>query len=112
MSIISASKTPQPDKAEFNAFFPSSYALEQFTKPTSGLDGAEYPNTYRGEQRILVICTDQRYLPTANGTLFSTGNHPVETLVPMYHLHKAGFGFDIATLSGNPVPLEFWGHAR
>ena len=43
-----------------------------------------------------------------NGTLFSTGNHPIETLVPMYHLHKAGFAFDIATVSGNAMKFEFW----
>ncbi len=55
-----------------------------------------------------MICTDERYLETANGTLFSTGNHPVETLVPMYHLHQAGFEFDIATVSGNAVKFEFW----
>lgn len=108
MSILPLSKTPQPDEAEFNAFFPSPYALKQFTRPTSGLEGADYPHPYRGTRRILVICTDQRYLPTENGTLFSTGNHPVETLVPLYHLQKAGFGIDIATISGNPVPLEFW----
>ena len=57
---------------------------------------------------MLVICTDERYLKTENGTLFSTGNHPVEMLVPMYHLHIAGFEFDIATVSGNAVKLEFW----
>ena len=55
-----------------------------------------------------MIGTDERYLKTENGTLFSTGNHPVETLVPMYHLHSAGFEFDIATVSGNPVKFEFW----
>lgn len=57
---------------------------------------------------MLVIGADERYLLTDNGTMFSTGNHPVETLLPMYHLDKAGFGFDIATLSGNPVKFEFW----
>lgn len=45
---------------------------------------------------------------TDNGAMFSTGNHPVETLLPMYHLDKAGFAFDVATLSGNPVKFEFW----
>ena len=44
-----------------------------------------------------------------NGTRFSTGNHPIETLVPMYHLHQAGFKFDIATVSGNSMKFEFWG---
>lgn len=42
------------------------------------------------------------------GTMFSTGNHPLETLLPMYHLDKAGFSFDVATLSGNPVKFEYW----
>lgn len=108
MNILPLSKEPQPDAAEFNAFFPSPFSLKQFTAPTSGLEGADYSRPYRGTRRILVICTDERYLKTGNGTLFSTGNHPVETLVPMYHLHRAGFEFDIATISGNPVKLEFW----
>ena len=108
MNILPLSKAPQPDKAEFNAFFPSPFSLQQFTQPTSGLEGADYPKPYTGKRRILVICTDERYLKTGNGTLFSTGNHPVETLVPMYHLHKAGFYFDIATVSGNSVKFEVW----
>lgn len=108
MNILPLSKEPQRDEAEFNAFFPSPFSLDQFTTPKSNLEGADYPRPYRGTRRILVICTDERYLKTANGTLFSTGNHPVETLVPMYHLHKAGFAFDIATVSGNPVKFEFW----
>lgn len=108
MSLLPLSKEPQPDPAEFNAFFPSPFSLEQFTSSRSDLEGADYPHPYRGTGRVLVICTDERYLETENGTLFSTGNHPIETLVPMYHLHKAGFGFDIATLSGNPVKLEVW----
>lgn len=108
MSILPLSKEPQPDEAEFNAFFPSKFSLSQFTSAKSDLDGAEYPHPYTGTRRILVIGTDERYLKLENGTLFSTGNHPVETLVPMYHLHKAGFEFDIATPSGNPVKFEFW----
>lgn len=101
-------KTPQPDPAEENAFFPSPYSLSQFTAPKSDLSGADYPKPYTGSQKILMIGADERYLLTANGTFFSTGNHPVETLLPMYHLDKAGFGFDVATVSGNPVKFEFW----
>ncbi len=108
MSILPLSKQPQPDQAEFNAFFPSPLSLKQFTSPQSDLEGAHYPRPYQGTSRILVLCTDERYLKLENGTLFSTGNHPVEMLVPMYHLHKAGFAFDIATVSGNPVKFEFW----
>ncbi|WP_426215792.1 glyoxalase III HchA [Pseudomonas sp. DWRC2-2] len=102
-------KRPTPDHAEDNAFFPSPYSLSQFTSPKSDLSGADYPNAYKGGRwKILLIGADERYLLTDNGTMFSTGNHPVETLLPMYHLDKAGFAFDVATLSGNPVKFEFW----
>lgn len=102
-------KRPTPDHAEDNAFFPSPYSLSQFTSPKSDLSGADYPNAYKGGRwKILLIGADERYLLTGNGTMFSTGNHPVETLLPMYHLDKAGFAFDAATLSGNPVKFEFW----
>ncbi|MBK8183722.1 MAG: protein deglycase HchA [Candidatus Competibacteraceae bacterium] len=102
-------RRPVPDQAEENAFFPSLYSLSQFTSSKSDLDGADYPNAYTGGRwKILMIATDERYLLMQNGTMFSTGNHPVETLLPMYHMDKAGFAFDIATLSGNPVKLELW----
>lgn len=55
-----------------------------------------------------MIASDERYVPIENGTLFSSGNHPIETLLPMFHLDQAGFGFDIATLSGNMVKFEHW----
>jgi hypothetical protein len=73
--ILPLSKDPQPDEAEFNAFFPSKFSLSQFTSPESDLADADYPQPYRGSRRILVICTDERYLKMENGTLFSTGNH-------------------------------------
>ena len=102
-------KRPTPDPAEDNAYFPSPYSLSQFTSPKSDLSGADYPNPYKGGRwKILMIGADERYLLTDNGTMFSTGNHPVETLLPMYHLDKAGFSFDVATLSGNPGKFEFW----
>ncbi|MDY0241054.1 MAG: protein deglycase HchA [Rhodospirillaceae bacterium] len=101
-------KNPQPDPAEENAFFPSPYSLSQFTSPKSGLSGADYPNPYKGGKKVLMIGADERYLLMGNGSFFSTGNHPVETLLPMYHLDKAGFAFDVATVSGNPVKFEYW----
>lgn len=100
---------PTPDPAEDNAFFPSPYSLSQFTSSKSDLSGAEYAMPYTGKRwKILVIGADERYLLLANGTMFSTGNHPVETLLPLYHLEKAGFGFEFATPSGNPMKFEFW----
>lgn len=105
---LTLDKQPQPDPAELNAFFPSPYSLSQFTSPKSDLSGADYAKTYQGNKKILLIGADERYLLTDNGSFFSTGNHPVETLLPMYHLDKAGFAFDVATVSGNPVKFEFW----
>ncbi len=43
-----------------------------------------------------------------NGREFSTGNHPVEALLPMLHLKNAGFEFEIATPNGKPVVFEMW----
>lgn len=101
------SQHPQKYPAEENAFFPSAYSLSQFSRPVSDLSDEEYAKPYRGAKKVLVIASNERYLPSDNGTLFSTGNHPVETLVSMYPLHLAGFDFDIATLSGQMAKLEY-----
>lgn len=105
---MAADKTPTPDQAEDNAFFPSPFSLSQYTSSKTDFDGADYPKPHVGGKRILMIGTDERYIQMQNGKFFSTGNHPVEMLLPMHHLDKAGFSFDVATLSGNPVKLEMW----
>ncbi|MEU6110080.1 glyoxalase III HchA [Streptomyces albidoflavus] len=104
-----ASRKPTPDPAEDNAFFPSPYSLTQYTSPKTDFAGVRHQDAYTGGRwKVLVICTDERYLLTGNGTFFSTGNHPVEMLLPLHHMVEAGFGVDVATLSGNPVKLELW----
>lgn len=40
--------------------------------------------------------------------VFSSGNHPVEMLLPVLHLDAAGFEVDIATISGDLVKFEMW----
>lgn len=70
---MNTDKKPQPDPAEENAFFPSRYSLSQFTSPKSDLGGADYPNPYKGEKKVLMIGADERYLLTDNGLFFSTG---------------------------------------
>lgn len=104
----SENKAPQIDPAERNAYFPSQYSLSQFTSSVSDLSDDEYSDKYQGKAKVLVIAADERYVKTDNGKLFSTGNHPVETLLPMYHLHAAGFDFDIATPSGRMTKFEYW----
>jgi molecular chaperone Hsp31 and glyoxalase 3 len=42
--ILPLSKDPQPDEAEFNAFFPSKFSLSQFTSPKSDLADATIRN--------------------------------------------------------------------
>lgn len=102
-------RSPSVDRTEDNAFFPSPYSLSQFTSSKTDFDGTEYKKPYtEGKKKVLMIATDERYLLMQNGKMFSTGNHPVETLLPMYHMDEAGFEIDIATLSGNPVKLELW----
>ncbi len=102
-------KRPTVDSAEENAFFPSPYSLEQYTAARTDFDGLKFQTPYRGGRwKVLMIATDERYLLMQNGTFFSTGNHPVEMLLPMYHLDQAGFEIDVATLSGNPAKLELW----
>ena len=68
-----------------------------------------YPNAYKGgKAKVLMVCADQRNMIMENGKQFSTGNHPVEMLVPMLHLEQAGFDVDIYTATGDSVKIEMW----
>ena len=72
-------------------------------------DGFKFDKPYTGgKYKILMVASDERYLEMKNGKLFSTGNHPVETMLPMLHIHHAGFEIEVATLSGNSVKFEMW----
>ncbi|MCW4354533.1 protein deglycase HchA [Hoyosella sp. YIM 151337] len=103
-----ASKEPTPDRAEKNAYFPSAYSLGEYVPPRTDYDGAEHERTSAARRKVLLIGADERYLPVQDGRLFSTGNHPVETLLPVLHLEAAGYDVEVATSSGNPVKYEFW----
>ena len=103
------SKEPVRDRAEHNAYFPSDYSLSVYTSPKTDFDGFKFKKAYEGgKYKVLMVASDERYVQMKNGKLFSTGNHPVETLLPMLHIHHAGFEIDVATLSGNSVKLEMW----
>lgn len=100
---------PAPDRAEHNAFFPSWLSLTAGVPKKTDFGGADYPDAYTGGRwKILMIAAEERYIPTRNGALFSTGNHPVEMLLPLMHFAAAGFGIDIATIFGSSVKLETW----
>ncbi len=63
---------------------------------------------YTGDKKVMVLCTEERYLEMQNGKLFSTGNNVQETMVPLMHLVNAGFDFEVVTPTGNPAILEEW----
>lgn len=67
----------------------------------------DYENTLGdAHNRVLFLCTEDGLLTCTNGTVFKTGNHPVEIFVVVLHLERAGFNVDLATPSGAPVPIE------
>lgn len=80
---------------------PSEFSRALFVANKTDYDGSDYDTPYTdADKKILVICTQEKYLTMNNGKKFSTGNHPVETLVPMLHYEKAGFSCDIYTPTG------------
>lgn len=90
------------------SYSPSKLALKLATVDKSDFENITY-NKYQGKKsKILVIFTEQKNMKMQNGKLFSTGNHPIEALLPMLHLQNAGFEFDIVTPTGKPVVFEMW----
>lgn len=90
------------------SYSPSKLALKLATVAKTDFENISYP-TYKGDRKkVLTIFTEQKNMKMQNGKLFSTGNHPVEALLPMLHLKNAGFDFEIATPSGKPVVFEMW----
>ncbi|OBA78295.1 chaperone protein HchA [Mycobacterium sp. 1164966.3] len=107
------SKDPTPDDAEDNAFFPSPYSLSQYTSPKTDFDGVQHKGAYTaGKWKVLMIATEERYVLLQNGKMFSTGNHPVEMLLPLHHIMEMGFDVDVATIAGYPAKLELWAMPR
>ena len=90
------------------SFSPSKLAIKLGTVDKTDYEKISYTKYQGDKSKILVIFTEQKNLKMQNGKLFSTGNHPVEALLPMLHLKNAGFEFEIATPTGKPVVFEMW----
>ena len=97
-----------PNLEADGSYSPSKLALKLATVDNTDFENVSYTKYHGSKSKILVIFTEQKNMEMQNGKLFSTGNHPVETLVPMLHLKNAGFDFEIATPTGKPVVLEMW----
>ena len=98
----------KPTHEEDGSYSPSSLALKLGTVSVTDFEDIQYTK-YQGERsKILVIFTENKNLEMKNGKMFSTGNHPIEALVPMLHLKNAGFDFEIVTPTGKPVVFEMW----
>ena len=90
------------------SFKPSKLALKLSTSDVSDFENTPFAAYQGKKKKILVIATEQKNMTMQNGQMFSTGNHPVEALLPMLHLKNAGFEFEIATPTGAPVVFEMW----
>lgn len=100
--------TTKPKLEADGSYSPSRLALMLATVQTTDFENIAYEKYQGDKSKILVIFTEQKDLEMQNGKAFSTGNHPVEALLPMLHLRNAGFDFVIATPTGKPVVFEMW----
>lgn len=90
------------------SYSPSKMALKMGVSDKTDFENISYQKYQGKKYKILVIFTEEKNLKMKNGKFFSTGNHPVEALLPMLHLKNAGFEFEIATPTGKPVAFEMW----
>lgn len=108
LACITLYVTSRPKLELDGSYSPSKLAIMLGTVSKTDYEAISYEK-YQGEKsKILVIFTEQKNLEMKNGKMFSTGNHPVEALLPMLHLKNAGFDFEIATPTGKPVVFEMW----
>ncbi|UOE38745.1 DJ-1/PfpI family protein [Chryseobacterium oryzae] len=106
LSAQDLSKAPVFDGIGYE---PSFYSRSQFVAPKTNYEPLDYGNINTDKKKkVLVVCTEEKYMAMANGKKFSTGNHPVETFLPILHLNDAGYEVDFFTLTGGSVKLELW----
>ena len=108
LTFITLYFSSRPNLEEDGSYSPSSVALILGTVSKTEFEEIKYTKYQGDKSKVLVIFTEQKNLEMKNGKSFSTGNHPVEALVPMLHLKNAGFDFEIATPTGKPVVFEMW----
>ena len=100
--------TSRPQQEADGSYMPSKLALKLATVEVSDFENVTYQKYQGDKKKILAIFTEHKNMKMQNGKLFSTGNHPIEALLPMLHLRNAGFEFEVATQTGKPVVFEMW----
>jgi len=95
-------------KLSDGTYEPSSFAKMVAVPQKTNFQAQDFSTKHTGEAKVLVVCTDDGRFKTANGKIFSSGNHPVEVFLPLMHFKSAGFNIEFATVSGKPVVLEVW----
>ena len=108
LAVVVLYVTSRPKLEADGSYSPSKLALSLATVEVSDFETIAYQKYQGNKSKILVIFTEHKNLKMQNGKSFSTGNHPIEALVPMLHLKNAGFEFEIATQTGKPVVFEMW----
>ncbi|MGP5211141.1 glyoxalase III HchA [Psychrobacter alimentarius] len=98
----------QAQETEAGVYIPSKSSLKLAAPSKTNYDNTEYDTPYKGNKKILMVCSEQQYMTMENGKKFDTGNHPVEMMVPLLHFKKAGFDTDIFTPTGASVKVEQW----
>ncbi len=108
LAFVTLYMTSRPTATEDGAYIPSPFALKLATSSTTDFDNTVYENPHTGNKKVLMVCTEERFMTMANGKKFSTGNHPVEMMLPALHLKNAGFEVEVVTPTGRPVAVEMW----
>ena len=108
IALIAGYIATRPTATDDGAYIPSPFALKLATSSTTDYDNTTYDNPHTGNKKVLMVCTEERYMTMANGEKFSTGNHPVEMMLPILHLKNAGFDIDVVTPTGKSAKIEMW----
>lgn len=104
--ILGIAPTKEKDGS---GYIPSPLGRKFGVDKVSGFKATDFGGKkYTGKKKVLVLCTEERYFKMTNGKHFSTGNNVQETMVPLMHLAKGGFDFDVVTPTGKPAILEEW----
>ena len=108
LAVIAFYVTTRPQETADGTYIPSPLAMKMATSSTTDFDNTVYENPHKGNKKVLMVCTEERNMTMANGKKFSTGNHPVEMMLPILHLKNAGFDVEVVTPTGKSAKVEEW----